>query len=157
MSKVKDEEVGGLVEGVSSAHSWIKAQTMIRPTKLGAKKRDEDDEDGEEDNEIQITLSSRNPNDSFYQVWWIHDKGEFRQVAFQESMIDHLNIESSITLVTNQHTNDEISEAENGEIIEKTEGDEVKRANHFAFLERATQTKVYELLESESQTDPPPM
>ena len=157
MSKVKDEEVGGLVEGVSSAHSWIKAQTMIRPTKLGAKKRDEDDEDGEEDNEIQITLTSRNPNDSFYQVWWIHDKGEFRQVAFQESMIDHLNIESSITLVTNQLTNDETSEAENGEIIEKAEEDEVKRANHFAFLERATQTKVYELLESESQTDPPPM
>ena len=153
MSKVKDEEVGGLVEGVSSAHSWIKAQTMIRPTKLGAKKRDEDDEDGEEDNEIQITLTSRNPNDSFYQVWWIHDKGEYRQVAFQESMIDHLEIESSITLVTK----DQSSEVENGDNDEKTEGDDVKRANHFAFLERATQTKVYERLESESQTDPPPM
>lgn len=160
MSKVKDEEVGGLVEGVSSAHSWIKAQTMIRPTKLGAKKRDEDDEDGEEDNEIDITLTSRNPNDSFYQVWWIHDKGEFKQVAFQESMIDHLEIESSITLVTNQitqNTNDQTFEVENGENTEKTNGDDVKRANHFAFLERATQTKVYELLESESQTDPPPM
>ena len=153
MSKVKDEEVGGLVEGVSSAHSWIKAQTMIRPTKLGAKKRDEDDEDGEEDNEIQITLTSRNPNDSFYQVWWIHDKGEYRQVAFQESMIDHLEIESSITLVTK----DQSSEVENGDNDEKTDGDDVKRANHFAFLERATQTKVYERLESESQTDPPPM
>lgn len=157
MSKVKDEEVGGLVEGVSSAHSWIKAQTMIRPTKLGAKKRDDDDEDGEEDNEIDITLTSRNPNDSFYQVWWIHDKGEFKQVAFQESMIDHLDIESSITLVTTQitpNTNDETFEVEN---TDKTNGDDVKRANHFAFLERATQTKVYELLESESQTDPPPM
>ena len=157
MSKVKDEEVGGLVEGVSSAHSWIKAQTMIRPTKLGAKKRDDDDEDGEEDNEIDITLTSRNPNDSFYQVWWIHDKGEFKQVAFQESMIDHLDIESSITLVTTQITpnaNDETFEVEN---TDKTNGDDVKRANHFAFLERATQTKVYELLESESQTDPPPM
>ena len=156
MSKVKDEEVGGLVEGVSSAHSWIKAQTMIRPTKLGAKKRDEDDEDGEEDNEIDITLTSRNPNDSFYQVWWIHDKGEFKQVAFQESMIDHLEIESSITLVTNQitqNTNDQTFEVENGENTEKTNGDDVKRANHFAFLERATQTKVYELLESESQTE----
>ena len=141
------------MEGVSSAHSWIKAQTMIRPTKLGAKKRDEDDEDGEEDNEIQITLTSRNPNDSFYQVWWIHDKGEYRQVAFQESMIDHLEIESSITLVTK----DQSSEVENGDNDEKTEGDDVKRANHFAFLERATQTKVYERLESESQTDPPPM
>ena len=156
MSKVKDEEVGGLVEGVSSAHSWIKAQTMIRPTKLGAKKRDEDDEDGEEDNEINITLTSRNPNDSFYQVWWIHDKGEFRQVAFKESMIDHLEIESSITLVTNTITKD--AKSEDGENCEKTDGDvDVKRANHFAFLERATQTKVYELIESESQTDPPPM
>ena len=157
MSKVKDEEVGGLVEGVSSAHSWIKAQTMIRPTKLGAKKRDDDDEDGEEDNEIDITLTSRNPNDSFYQVRWIHDKGEFKQVGFQESMIDHLDIESSITLVTTQitpNTNDETFEVEN---TDKTNGDDVKRANHFAFLERATQTKVYELLESESQTDPPPM
>ena len=157
MSKVKDEEVGGLVEGVSSAHSWIKAQTMIRPTKLGAKKRDDDDEDGEEDNEIDITLTSRNPNDSFYQVWWIHDKGEFKQVAFQESMIDHLDIESSITLVTTQITPNTIDETFEVENTDKTNGDDVKQANHFAFLERATQTKVYELLESESQTDPPPM
>ena len=27
-----------MVEGVSSAHSWIKVQTMIRPTKLGENK-----------------------------------------------------------------------------------------------------------------------
>ena len=71
----------------------------------------------------------------------------------REWMIDHLEIESSITLVTK----DQSSEVENGDNDEKTEGDDVKRANHFAFLERATQTKVYERLESESQTDPPPM
>ena len=162
MSKVKagigkDEDVGGLVEGVSSAHSWIKAQTMIRPTKLGAKKRDEDNEDGEEDNEIQITLTSRNPNDSFYQVWWIHDKGEYRQVAFKESMIDHLHIESCITLVTDRSSNEDKLEADAGENVKTHATEDAKRANHFAFLERATQTKVYELLESESQTDPPPM
>ena len=40
----------------------------IRPTKLG-QKRDEDAEDGEEDNEVLITLTSRNPNDSFAQIW----------------------------------------------------------------------------------------
>ena len=40
----------------------------FRPTKLG-QKRDEDAEDGEEDNEVLITLTSRNPNDSFAQIW----------------------------------------------------------------------------------------
>ena len=46
----------------------IKLYDVIRPTKLG-QKRDEDDEDGEEDNEVLITLTSRNPNDSFAQIW----------------------------------------------------------------------------------------
>ena len=38
--KIKDDEVPyeALVEGVSSAHSWIKSNTMLRPTKLGKKK-----------------------------------------------------------------------------------------------------------------------
>ena len=58
-----------MVEGVSSAHSWIKVQTMIRPTKLGENKDEDDEEDGEENNEIQIKLTSRNPNDSYCQVW----------------------------------------------------------------------------------------
>ena len=34
---------------------------------------------------------------------------------------------------------------------------ETKRANHFAFIERATQTKLFEAQDSECQTDPPPM
>ena len=58
-----------MVEGVSSAHSWIKVQTMIRPTKLGENKAEDEEEDGEENNEIQIKLTSRNPNDSYGQVW----------------------------------------------------------------------------------------
>ena len=34
----QDEEAHGILEGISSLHSWIKTQTMIRPTKLGKKK-----------------------------------------------------------------------------------------------------------------------
>ena len=38
--KVKDDEqsVETQMEGISSAHSWIKSNTMLRPTKLGKKK-----------------------------------------------------------------------------------------------------------------------
>ena len=32
-----------------------------------------------------------------------------------------------------------------------------KKANHFAFIERASQTKQYNIQDSECQTDPPPM
>ena len=58
------------MEGVSSAHSWIKSNTMLRPTKLGKKKGanagggggegSEDDDDDEAD--IMIMLTSANPN-----------------------------------------------------------------------------------------------
>ena len=38
--KVKDDEQSAetQMEGISSAHSWIKSNTMLRPTKLGKKK-----------------------------------------------------------------------------------------------------------------------
>ena len=39
-----DEEAHGILEGISSLHSWIKTQTMIRPTKLGKKKDDSFDD-----------------------------------------------------------------------------------------------------------------
>ena len=95
----KEEDHEELVEGVSSAHSWIKVQTMIRPTKLGKKRGDDDDDDdGEESSEIMLTLTSRNPNETTAKIWWVHEDGEFKQVAFQESMIDHLEIESKIIL-----------------------------------------------------------
>ena len=96
----KEEEHEELVEGVSSAHSWIKVQTMIRPTKLGKKRgaEDDDDDDGEESSEILLTLTSRNPNETTAKIWWVHDEGEFKQVTFKESMIDHLEIESKIIL-----------------------------------------------------------
>ena len=38
--KVSDDEQSAetQMEGISSAHSWIKSNTMLRPTKLGKKK-----------------------------------------------------------------------------------------------------------------------
>ena len=38
--KMKDDEQSAetQMEGISSAHSWIKSNTMLRPTKLGKKK-----------------------------------------------------------------------------------------------------------------------
>lgn len=100
VSAGKEEDHEELVEGVSSAHSWIKVQTMIRPTKLGKKRgaEDDDDDDGEESSEIMLTLTSRNPNETSAKIWWVHEDGEFKQVDFVESMIDHLEIESKIIL-----------------------------------------------------------
>ena len=55
---VRTEEVGqqhGILEGISSLHSWIKTQTMIRPAKLGpgagGKREGYDDDDEEEEDD----------------------------------------------------------------------------------------------------------
>ena len=66
---VVDDGNHGILEGISSLHSWIKTQTMIRPAKLGSVKRegvgfDEDDED----DDIVISLTSKDPNISTTQV-----------------------------------------------------------------------------------------
>ena len=67
--KMKDEEVPyeSMVEGVSSAHSWIKSNTMLRPTKLGKKKGgggggDGTDDEDDDEADIMIMLTSDNPN-----------------------------------------------------------------------------------------------
>ena len=91
----------GILEGISSLHSWIKTQTMIRPAKLGpgagGKREGYDDEDEEEeDDDVIIPLTSRDPNMSVTKVRWDHTMGEFLGFNFSEMMIDHLNIESTI-------------------------------------------------------------
>ena len=45
---------------------------------------------------------------------------------------------------------------ESAETIEETD-DNTKRANHFSYIERASQTKQFDVQENECQTDPPPM
>ena len=87
---------------------------------------------------------------------WVHKKGEFKQIAFKEKMIDHLEIESTSVLIDQDETVDKNGEDLEQEDVEDDEGN-VKRANHFAFLDRATQTKIFDLQETEAQTDPPPM
>ena len=95
-------------------------------------------------------------NTTYLLYRWVHKKGEFRQVAFKEKMIDHLEIESTSVLIEPKESIDQnVDEIE--EKVDKEDEENVKRANHFAFLDRATQTKVFELQETESQTDPPPM
>lgn len=59
MAKKEDKSVAGVIEGISSVHSWIKAQTMVRPSNIG-RTGSHDSEDDEED--ITIFLSSRDPN-----------------------------------------------------------------------------------------------
>ena len=61
MAKKEDKSVAGVIEGISSVHSWIKAQTMVRPSNIG-RTGSHDSDDEEED--IQIVLSSRDPNEN---------------------------------------------------------------------------------------------
>ena len=61
MAKKEDKSVAGVMEGISSVHSWIKAQTMVRPSNIG-RTGSHDSDDEEED--IQILLSSRDPNEN---------------------------------------------------------------------------------------------
>lgn len=49
-----DEEAHGILEGISSLHSWIKTQTMIRPTKLGKKKDDSFDDVSDANDHISV-------------------------------------------------------------------------------------------------------
>ena len=62
--KIKDDELPyeSMVEGVSSAHSWIKSNTMLRPTKLSRKKGDGSDGEDDDEADIIILITSRIPN-----------------------------------------------------------------------------------------------
>ena len=92
-----DDGNHGILEGISSLHTWIKSQTMIRPAKLGGVKREGGVfEEEDEDDEMVISLTSRDPNTSSSQVRWDHTAGEFLGVQLCESLIDHLDIESII-------------------------------------------------------------
>ena len=54
-----DEEAHGILEGISSLHSWIKTQTMIRPTKLGKKKDDSFDDVSDEDDNMTNDVNDK--------------------------------------------------------------------------------------------------
>ena len=82
--KMKDEEVPyeSMVEGVSSAHSWIKSNTMLRPTKLSRKKGDGSDGEDDDEADILILITSRIPNTRGNQVKWVEVAGTSRLLNF---------------------------------------------------------------------------
>merc|ERR550519_2698019 len=90
-----DEEAHGILEGISSLHSWIKTQTMIRPTKLG-KKKDDMSFDDDDDEDVVISLCSKDPQACKGVVRFDYTNGEFVPVKLTEWMIDHLEIESTV-------------------------------------------------------------
>ena len=65
--KMERKDTQMVFGGISSAHSWIKTQTMLRPTKLGKNKEGSKDSDDEEE-DILICLTSEDPNSSFRKV-----------------------------------------------------------------------------------------
>lgn len=153
------------MEGISSLHSWIKTQTMIRPAKLGpgagGKREGYDDDEEEEDDDVIIPLTSRDPNMSLSQVRWDHTMGEFLGFNFSEMMIDHLNIESTIHHVESLDAQLQVEETNKSGGASEAKPDCVRRArvdrknsddsdcltdavpgklsNQFSYIERATQ------------------
>ena len=66
----------GILEGISSLHSWIKTQTMIRPTKLG-KKKDDMSFDDDDDEDVVISLCSKDPQACKGVVRFDYTNGEY--------------------------------------------------------------------------------
>ena len=190
-----EQSVEACMEGISSMHSWIKANTMIRPTKLGKARMEGEEGSDDEDQTIVILLTSNNPNDPNSLVKWNYNDGGFNNVQLKETMIDHLAIESKIVFVETREAVEQIAKygipaetdeteeeaelrlerithcekviererekeremkKEEEEVVEEDPG-KMNPNNQFAFIERASQTKVREMQGVESQTDPPPV
>ena len=68
---------------------------MIRPTKLG-KKKDDLSFDDEDDEDVVISLCSKDPQACKGLVRFDYTKGEYVPVKLTEWMIDHLEVESTV-------------------------------------------------------------
>ena len=180
------DEITTMVTKLSSLHSWIKAQTLIRPKQLGRSHgegggglSDEDD-----DEYVTISLTSRDPGAPGGRVRWNHTQARHEELKYVETMICHLDIESTIVNAFSAEGREQVVEfgleAPEDEEEEDREGREAilekykpwikkrqeeleanpepkKFRNQFSFIERATQTKSNSLTTSGSQTDPPPV
>ena len=185
MKKVSapESEAGtrSLLEGVSSIHSWIKVQTMIRPTrfKTGPGGRGagegEDWEEEEEEQDVALRLTSRDPCAPFAMIKWDHKAAAWVPLAFKETMITHLDLPSRIVFVESAEGVEQVQAHGFPPLVDEDEEDrqyrtdmvkmhtgklepkEKARVNAFSFQERATQTKKFDLHESDTQTDAPPV
>ena len=152
---------------------------MVRPRNMG----EEQVESDEEEQEIQILLTSRNPNITSKPVKWNMERQAFSKMKMTESMIDHLMIESRTVMVESEEGRSQISlfgvpqplsetDEEREHRLEltmhykklnKQEQQEVKEEveevnkNQFYSTERGTQTKMTKLSEETCQTDPLPV
>ena len=109
--KVKEDEqtVETQMEGISSAHSWIKSNTMLRPTKLSRKKGDGSDGEDDDEADILILITSRIPNTRGNEIRFTLD-GEYEQAHFTETMIDHLEIDSVIHHVDSEEARAQVQQ-----------------------------------------------
>nr|XP_040567096.1 dynein intermediate chain 1, axonemal-like isoform X1 [Lepeophtheirus salmonis] len=100
-SNTAGDDAHGILEGISSLHSWIKTQTMIRPSTKSTKgkggatggnvlavKEDLDEE-------VVISLNAKDPLAPTDLVRFDYTIGAFIQIKLVEKMIDHLDIEST--------------------------------------------------------------
>ena len=56
MTKKEDKSGTAVIEGISSVHSWIKAQTMVRPSNLGRAGSHDSDDDEDYKNTDDTTM-----------------------------------------------------------------------------------------------------
>ena len=70
------------------------------------------------------------------------------------SNLSLIDLKASVMFTTQRESFEQFeSEKEAGEKVPAAP----KKANHFAFIERASQTKQFDVQDTECQTDPPPM
>ncbi|TRY67482.1 hypothetical protein TCAL_05969 [Tigriopus californicus] len=88
-------EANGILEGISSLHSWIKTQTMIRPTPKISRGKLNGTYEEDADEDVVITLTAKNPQAPKNVVRFDYTSGEYINIKLSETMIDHLEIEST--------------------------------------------------------------
>ena len=192
-----DQSLPQLMEGISSMHSWIKANTMIRPTKLGKTRGGgtEGGQDGsdDEDDTVVLSLTSRDPTLPRTEVKWHFEERVFKPLELKETMIMHLELDCKIIFAESKEAVEQIAvygipaleqeteeeaevrrekisrckmtvemerekrKEEKAEPEEEEDQGKMNKNNQFAFIERSTQTKLREMVETVSQTDPPPV
>jgi dynein intermediate chain 1 len=184
--KTEEEEAAVAVAKLSSLHSWIKAQTMIRPSRGRGEGGGGGGEDDGDDEFVTIVLTSQDPNILAGRLRWSHTDSSYSGIDFKETMISHLDIESTIINVFSEDGRDQIvnlgfpiredddeeDQLEREAVLEKyrpwikmkeekalRKGRQEKTGlkNQFSFIERASQTKLFDQVEMSSQTAPPPI